>query len=214
MESVTDQEFQQLALTLKAAYPNSNVIPDVYAMQVWFRMLGDLDFRIAENAIAEHISTSPFPPSISEIRAKCTARKIDIPDWGEAWGKVNKAIQRYGSYRETEAMESLDETTREAVKRIGFRNLCITDQENLETDRAQFRDIYKAIARRRAEEVQLSPLVLENRDKIRREYIKAADPEPPALIDYSAEIGEVLSRKAAPEHVEKLIKEFKESMKG
>lgn len=209
---MTDSEFEQLALTIKAAYPNSNVIPDAYAMKTWYLMLGDLDFRIANNAVAEHIGISPFPPSISEIRRLSAKMKVDIPDWGEAWEKVQKAIRRYGSYRETEALESLDETTREAAKRIGFRDLCISDLENLETNRAQFRDIYKAIAQRRTEEHQLSPLVLDAREKIRREYIGTTKAAPPLLIDCSEEIEKEKSEKAAPAHVDKILREFRASM--
>ena len=42
---MTDQEFEMVALAIKAAYPNSNVLPDKYAMKVWYRALGDLYFR-------------------------------------------------------------------------------------------------------------------------------------------------------------------------
>lgn len=210
---MTSKEFEKLALTIKAAYPNSQVMADVYAMKVWYRMLGDLDYKIAENAIAEHISMSPFPPSISDIRTKYAERLNKIPDWGEAWGKVNKAIQRYGSYREAEAMESLDDITREAVKRIGFRDLCTADQENLETNRAQFRDIYKAVAKRWAEEKQLSPLVLENREKMRKENIAEPKLGETLRIDCAAEIEQAMSQKADPGYVEKLLKEFKDSLK-
>lgn len=207
---MTDEEFEQLILTIKAAYPNANVLPDAYSLKVWYRMLEDLDFKMAENVIAEHMSKSPFPPSISEIRGKCVSRQIDIPDWGDAWGKVQAAIQRYGSYREAEAMSCFDDTTRAVVKRIGFRNLCMAKQDNLETDRAQFRDIYKAIAQRRAEERQIPPLVLEEREKIRRKYIGDPKPEPPRLIDYSAEREEALRHRADPIHVERLLSEFRD----
>lgn len=80
---MTDQEFETVALALKAAYPNSNVLPDKYAMKVWYRMLGDLESAVVENAVWEHIGTSPFPPSIAEIREKCTARLSPmVTDWG------------------------------------------------------------------------------------------------------------------------------------
>ncbi len=77
---MTDQEFETVALAIKAAYPNSNVLPDKYAMKVWYRMLGDLESAVVENAVWEHIGTSPFPPSIAEIREKCTARLSPMVD--------------------------------------------------------------------------------------------------------------------------------------
>jgi hypothetical protein len=61
-------------------------------------------------------------------------------DWGDAWEEVLKAINYYGSYREEDALNSLDDTTRKVVKRLGFRNICMS--ENIEADRANFRMIY------------------------------------------------------------------------
>ena len=57
------------------------------------------------------------------------------------------AVRHYGYYREAEALESMDEITREACKRIGFINICLS--ENITADRACFRQIYEQIAERK-----------------------------------------------------------------
>ena len=203
---MTDDEFEQIALTIKAAYPNSNILPDAHSMKVWYRMLGDLEFHIVENAIAEHMSISPFPPSIADIRGKCARRKAEIPDWTEGWERAQKAVRYFGSYRDDEAMESLDEITREAVRRFGYKSMCQSDMKNIETDRAQFREVYNSVARRHIENTQISPLVLEDRENIKRQYIGEAEAEPPLLIDCSTEIEKALSRKAKPDYVAGLMR--------
>ena len=50
-------------------------------------------------------------------------------------------------------MESFDEVTREVVKRLGFQNICLS--ENIVADRARFAEIYQAIQRRKRTEVNI-----------------------------------------------------------
>lgn len=208
---MTDIEFEQIVLTIKAAYPNANVIPDAYAMKLWFQMLGDLDYHDAANAVAAHMMNSTFPPSIAEIRQKCVKPRTDIPDWAEAWGKVQKAIRYYGAYRDDEAMESLDEITRTAVRRMGYKSLCYADIKNTETDRAQFREIYNLVAQPLIEDSRLPPSILADKEEIRRKYIDAQRREPPKQISTEELIAAERARRANPEHVEKLLGEFRNS---
>ena len=78
----------------------------------------------------------------------------DMPSWGDAWEEVLRAITQYGSYRPIEAMDSLSPLARKATKRIGFINLCMS--ENISADRANFRMIYEQLADREKKESQLS----------------------------------------------------------
>lgn len=211
---MTDEQFETIALTIKAAYPHSNVLPDPYSMKVWYRALGDLDYNDVSNAVAEHMCTSQFPPSIAEIRKCCAKCKSEIPDWSEAWERVQKAIRYYGAYRDDEAMESLDEVTRAAVRRMGYKSLCYAEQKNAETDRAQFREIYNLVARPVIESSQWPPAVLEARESTRKKYIGDSKPEPPKLIDYSAEIERVMACRADPEHVSTIVEEAKRSLEA
>ena len=50
-------------------------------------------------------------------------------------------------------MESFDEITREVVKRLGFQNICLS--ENIVADRARFAEIYQAIKKRKRTEVNV-----------------------------------------------------------
>ena len=45
MIEVTPQEFDFVRASIKSAYPTFNVMPDQYSIRMWYRMLGDLDYK-------------------------------------------------------------------------------------------------------------------------------------------------------------------------
>ena len=65
------QEFAVIAVGIKSAYPASKILEDDASMNFWYRMLKDLNGKVVENAVMEHISTSVYPPNIAEIRKLC-----------------------------------------------------------------------------------------------------------------------------------------------
>lgn len=135
-------EFATIASAIKAAWPNANIMPDKQSKDVWYTMLQDLDYVVCLNAVKQLISTNTFAPSISEIRERCAKiTSPEIADWGEAWGEVQRAIRNYGYYREVEALDSMSELTRRCVRRLGWQNICTSDNES--ADRANFRMIYE-----------------------------------------------------------------------
>ena len=64
----------------------------------WAEMLADIPFDHAKAAVKAAVSTSPFPPSISEIRDYATrltgARRMTAD---EAWGQASEIIRKYGT---------------------------------------------------------------------------------------------------------------------
>ena len=95
---MTPQEFDVIRAAIKSAYPTFNIMPDRYSIQLWYRMLGDIDFKICETALQELIATQTYPPQIAEIRAKCAEYTLpQIKDAGEAWGE--KVLDGYCSNR-------------------------------------------------------------------------------------------------------------------
>lgn len=159
---MTAQEFDLIRAAIKSAYPSFNIMPDKYSIKVWYRMLGDLDFQLCETALLELIATHTYPPQISEIRAKCAEyNSPQLKDAGEAWGEVQMAIRKYGYYRADEAIESLVGPVRTAAERIGFRELCMS--ENPEANRAHFFKIYNAIVDRETQNAMVPVQILEQK---------------------------------------------------
>ena len=161
---MTEQEFMKIAAAIKTSYPAVNVLKDKASMNIWYMMLSDIDYQICQNAVLELISTLKFPPTIAEIREKCSMlTSLPVKDWGEAWEEVLMAIRRFGYPQELEAMNSLDDLTRKCVKRIGYQNICMSD--NISADRANFRMIYETEAQRKKTDNQL-PLSLKTEKQI------------------------------------------------
>lgn len=148
------KEFATFVAALRTYYPRETILPNQQAAELWYMELRDLPYNVAMMALREHVHTSKWSPSISELRERAaTIRDGETPDWGEAWATVQQAIRRKGMYREQEALESMDEITRATVERLGFQNLCLS--ENAVADRARFKDIYEQVAQRKKRENQL-----------------------------------------------------------
>ena len=68
-----------------------------------------------------------------------------------------KAVSKYGYYNTEEALASMDPVTRKCVKRLGWENICTS--ENQIADRANFRQIYEQERQRHREHLQLPEAV-------------------------------------------------------
>lgn len=147
-------EFATFAVALKTYYPKEKLLPNDKAMELWFYQLNDIPYKVAEVMLNRWAATNKWSPSIADIREQAAElMQGEAKEWGEAWQEVLKAIRFFGTYKEEEALKSLDETTRAVVKRLGYRNLCFS--EKLEVDRANFRMIYEQKAARDKQDAQL-----------------------------------------------------------
>ena len=152
---MTRQEFGKIAMAIRTYYPRERILPDDYAMSLWYDALKDLDYQSAYRAVRKWAETNKWSPSISDIRGMCaTFTNGEFNTWEEEWQKVCHAIRYYGYMRETEALNSLTGITRTIVARLGYQNLCAS--ENPAVDRANFRDIYNNLANKQKEREQMS----------------------------------------------------------
>ena len=150
---MTKQEFATLVVAMQAMY-GEDFIGTEEALDVWYALLHDLDYQILAKALQQYMLTNKFKPTVAELR-EIYAELVSpvLFDWSEGWEKVSKAIGHCGMYQEKAAMESFDEITREVVKRLGFQNICLS--ENIVADRARFAEIYQAIKKRKRTELNV-----------------------------------------------------------
>ena len=149
------KEFGLLASALRTYYPRETLLPNQQAMELWFRELHDIPFPVAEAALRKWVNTNKWSPSIAEIREMAAnVQNGDIPDWGEGWEEVQRAIRKYGMYNVREAMDSFTPLTRKTVERLGFRNICVS--ENPMSERANFRQCYEILAKREQMDQQVA----------------------------------------------------------
>ena len=154
---MTKKEFATFAMALKTYYPRENLLPNEQAMELWFAQLQDIQYELAEVGLNKWVALNKWSPSISDIREMASGiAHGEFPDWGEAWQEVTNAIRRYGSYRPNEALASMSPLTRKATERIGFNNLCMS--ENQSADRANFRMIYETLVEREKKDAQIPPI--------------------------------------------------------
>lgn len=114
---MTRDEFKILVKGMKAVYAQQMFLPDKDAFDMWFALLQDLPYKLANVAIQKHMLTEKFPPTPAEIREKA-AQMIEVPETEmselEAWALVRKAIRNSG-YHAQEEFDKLPEACREAV---------------------------------------------------------------------------------------------------
>lgn len=163
-------EFKILVKGMKAVYTSERFLPDADSIKIWFQMLQDLSYQQTNAAIQKYMLTNKFPPTIADIRELAVAvLHGDLPDWGEGWEQVLRAIRMYGSYRVEEAMNSFDPITKRCVERLGFRNICMS--ENVANDRANFRMIYENLAEREKKESQIPVKLSQMIETVRNERL-------------------------------------------
>lgn len=148
------KQFLVLVKGLKAVYTKDNFLPDEDSVKIWFSLLKDIPYDVLNVAIQKYILTAIYPPTIAELR-RLSSEIVQgqQPDWGESWEQVQKAVRRYGMYRQEEAMKSMDDITRKCAERIGFRNICLS--ENVSVERANFRMIYENLVEREKQDDQI-----------------------------------------------------------
>ena len=148
---MNQHEFSKFAMALKTYYPKDVLLPNEQAMSLWYEQLKDIPYDRICIFLNNWVSTEKWSPAISDIKAGVA--EIDngiIDDWGKGWQEVIKSIQNYGYYRESDALNSMSDITREVVKRLGFQNICLS--ENISADRANFRNLYIELTEKKRHE--------------------------------------------------------------
>lgn len=172
---MTKREFGLFAAAIRTYYPRENILPNEQAHDLWFRQLQDIPFPVAEAILAKWVATNKWSPSIADIRDSMAEIQNGGPadDWGEAWDQAMNAIRRFGSYDEDGALASLPPLTRETVRRLGYKSLCWS--ENQVADRANFRQVYEILSKRKVETDKIPLPVRETLKALTASFAKPVD---------------------------------------
>lgn len=122
--------------------------------ELWYRMLADIPYEVAEKALMSVLAKAKYFPTVAEIReAAADIINPQLPSAMDAWGEVARAVRDYGYYRQEEALNSLSPITRRVVENIGWHEICLCEQPDI--IRGQFRMAYEQYAKREREETVL-----------------------------------------------------------
>jgi hypothetical protein len=123
-------------------------------MELWYMQLCDIDYQIMTTALNKWVATNKWAPTIADLRESAyTITDPGIPDWDAAYETVRKNIRKYGFYNAEDGLAELSGVTLETVKRIGYTNMCLSD--NPTATRANFREIYNRLAERARSEARM-----------------------------------------------------------
>ena len=172
---MTKREFGLFAAAIRTYYPRENILPNEQAHDLWFRQLQDVPYPVAEAVLAKWVATNKWSPSIADIRDSMAEIQNGGPagDWGAAWAQAMTAIRRFGSYDEEGALASLPPLTRETVRRLGYKSLCWS--ENQVADRANFRQVYEILSKRKVETDKIPLPVRETLKALTESFAKPVD---------------------------------------
>lgn len=147
---MTSQETAAILGVIIKAYPGSRINIDRETVSLWAEMLQDLSAAEVTLAVKGMVATLKYPPSIADVReAVVKQRNAGDLSAGEAWGKVIKAVGRFGYNHPDEAHERLGDRIWAAIEQVGgWTNVCLSDS-GLEVLSAQFERRYDAAEKQR-----------------------------------------------------------------
>ena len=163
---MTAKQFEKISKGITTAFPWANLFPSQEAVEIWFRKLGDIPYDVMTAVVNRWIETKTSPPTIAALRAEADIVVNGLPPtWADGWEQVQKAIGRYGYMQREAALTSMDEVTAETVRRIGWQQIC--ESENVDALRANFRMVYETMSRRAQEGRMISAGTQHKLDSVR-----------------------------------------------
>lgn len=121
--------------------------------EVWYKFFVDDDYELFRQAIKNLIAKQDFSPSISQIKKEMANLQIDIPSAEDEWQEVLKAVHKFGSYKEQEALDSLKPYTAYITRHIGYRNICMSEDQTW--NKKEFIGEYEVMKDKEIEKLQL-----------------------------------------------------------
>lgn len=174
---MTRDEFKILVKGLKAVYTQPSFIPDKDAFEVWYSMLGDLDYEVCSNAIKIHMQTVEKEPAIAGIRKQAACMRTNKNELNEmaAWQMVLKAM-RNSIYHAQEEFVKLPPVVQRAVVSPGqLREWAMAEDIDgtwMNVTQSNFLRTYRAEVAKEKELHKLSP-----------DLLKLVSRTPPVLVN-------------------------------
>ncbi len=140
---------------IMAFYPSTKV--NEKTVVAYAEYLDDLPEELVLQAIRQCAKSSTFFPALAEIRQMVVtiAGEGVLTPPETAWGEVMREVRRMGYQRrmQGEAFRFSSPLIEQAVESIGWRDICLSETDDLPTIRAQFRNALASIQRLETERI-------------------------------------------------------------
>jgi len=207
---MTEREFTTIVAGLKAIYSDPKYIEGKFAMDMWYGLLKDIPYDVANMATQAYMQSEKFPPTPADIRryaSQITSPITDDIGEVEAWGKVSKAIcnSLYHSEEEFARLPKLIQQT--LGNHIRLRELAELDAGQLQTvEASNFMRSYRAKLEAHKREMQLN-------DSLRLSISQMRQKNTPALETHETEhkeieVHESEERVGIPDEIEDMLADF------
>ena len=152
---MTKNEVIKLLMTIQTFYPNYQVENKEFAINAWYAIIGNCDYKPMEKALQAYITTdtSGFAPSIGQLLDKLhTIQRPQELNEMEAWSLVSNAL-RNGYYGAVEEFNKLPPLVQKAVgSPDNLRNWSQTDTNSIENVvQSNFMRSYRLVVNRENE---------------------------------------------------------------
>lgn len=146
---MTREEFSLLVKGMKAVYADPKFIADKDAFDVWYALLSDLDYEVANQATLRLMKTSNRIPTPADIRSVAyDMATADMPTDAEAWAIVSKAL-RNATYHAEEEFEKLPDLIKRAVGSAeALRAMGTSEGYNESVESSNFKKTYRVLVDR------------------------------------------------------------------
>lgn len=141
-------EFLILVKTMKAVYPA--MFSEKETIDIWYSLLKDLDYQDAAAGLGKHMATSPYPPTVADIRNNAVP---DVEMNGEqAWALAFQAISN-SAYNSEEEFERLPDLVKKAVgSPANLREMALMPTETVNSvEKSHFLRTYEVEKKRKRE---------------------------------------------------------------
>lgn len=119
---MTRDEFLKItAIMTKTYYREEKLFADSDMTETWYRILQDIDSKIALAAANKWVMTEEYPPrSPASFRKACVEISTDkLPSAQESWQKVRGLMETYGRNGYEEGYKAMTDAEKDAVNAIG-----------------------------------------------------------------------------------------------
>ena len=166
------EEFLVLVKTMRAVHPAMFSSRDT--VDVWFSLLKDLEYNDAAAALGKHLSTSPFPPTIADIRLNVQAD--DGLNAEQAWALAYKAISN-SSYNSEEEFANLPPLVKKAIgSPANLRELALMPNDTVcSVEKSHFIRTYDMEKKRKRELDSMPKEIRERLEQVSAKMLEGSD---------------------------------------